>query len=282
MSFSSKIFRASHVFRGLVAKLSENVRRINNLPEYVRGIDVARLWKPEVNSEASEDRNFESDRKAPINPLESYFDGITQGPGVWKWRHYFEIYHRHLCRFVGREVTVVEVGVYSGGSLAMWRDYFGEGCQIHGVDIQPECEAYENSHTKIHIGDQADRSFWQDFRRAVQAVDILIDDGGHSPEQQMVTLEEMLPHLRPGGVYICEDVTGVANRFAAFSHAIANEMNTWRNNIESSELASTPTPFQSEIDSVHFYPFVVVIEKRSIALNRFVAPKHGSQWQPYL
>ena len=37
---------------------------------------------------------------------------------------------------------------------------------------------------------------------------------GHTPEQQIVTLEEMLPHLRPGGVYLCEDVHGIHHDFA--------------------------------------------------------------------
>ena len=55
------------------------------------------------------------------SPLETYFDRLTDGPGIWKWRHYFEIYHRHFQRFIDRPVVVVEVGVYSGGSLGMWQ-----------------------------------------------------------------------------------------------------------------------------------------------------------------
>src|SRR5215211_8306674 len=69
------------------------------------------------------------------NPLEAYFDTLTEGPGIWKWRHYFQIYHRHLSKFVGRSPHVLEIGVYSGGSLPMWLDYFGEGTQVYGVDI---------------------------------------------------------------------------------------------------------------------------------------------------
>lgn len=87
------------------------------------------------------------------NPLRVYFDSIKEGPGVWKWVHYFEPYHRHLSKFVGHPVTVVEIGVYSGGSMPMWRNYFGTGCHIHGVDIQPECKLYEDAHTSIHIGE---------------------------------------------------------------------------------------------------------------------------------
>ena len=143
---------------------------------------------------------------AADNPLERYFDSVTEGPGIWKWRHYFDIYHRHFQKFVGRDVHVVEIGIYSGGSLPMWRHYFGERCRVYGVDIEAGCQVYANAHTQIFVGDQSDRSFWADFRKSVPHVDIVIDDGGHQPHQQQVTLEELLPHLRPGGVYLCEDV----------------------------------------------------------------------------
>ncbi|MDP9257299.1 MAG: hypothetical protein M3Q31_12175, partial [Actinomycetota bacterium] len=94
------------------------------------------------------------------NPLEAYFDANTEGPGIWKFRHYFEVYQRHMAKFVDREVNVVEIGVYSGGSMNMWRSCFGPGCHVHGVDIQEACRAYEGEGVSIHIGDQADPAFW--------------------------------------------------------------------------------------------------------------------------
>src|SRR5262245_19556515 len=75
----------------------------------------------------------------PENPLWRYFQAHTEWRGLHKWIHYFEIYHRHLAKFVGKEVRVVEVGIQSGGSLEMWMDYFGAGCRITGIDIDAEC-----------------------------------------------------------------------------------------------------------------------------------------------
>src|SRR4051812_27993068 len=60
--------------------------------------------------------------------LEDYWDAHKEGPGIWKFRHYFDIYENHFSKFVGSEVHVVEIGIYSGGSLKMWRDYFGPQC----------------------------------------------------------------------------------------------------------------------------------------------------------
>src|SRR5947207_11688241 len=38
------------------------------------------------------------------NPLLAYFEAHRQGRGIWKWRHYFDVYHRHLAKFVGKDV----------------------------------------------------------------------------------------------------------------------------------------------------------------------------------
>ena len=257
--------RLSSCVTQLLRRPRESLHNLTGLPEIARGADLARRWA--TTGAGGTD---------PGNPLRAYFDALEEGPGVWKWLHYFDLYHRHLHKFVGRQVTVVEVGVYGGGSLRMWRHYFGEACQIHGVDIQAACKALEDSQIKIHIGDQADRAFWRRFRQAVPAVDVLIDDGGHEPEQQMVTLEEMLPHLRPGGVYICEDVLGLGNRFSAYANSLANELNAYGLGAKPEDVRPA-TPFQAGVHSLHLYPFVVVIEKRDAALV-LSAPKHGTEW----
>jgi hypothetical protein len=218
-------------------------------------------------------------RHAAANPLLAYFNSVKQGPGIWKWLHYFEIYHRHLAKFVGRDVNIVEVGVYSGGSLGMWRSYFGPNCHIHGVDIEDSCKVYENDYTRIHIGDQADRGFWRRFRQNVPIVDILIDDGGHLPEQQIATLEEMLPHLRPGGVFICEDVHETHNKFAAYAHGLGHGLNACE---DRGALQTKPNRIQTAINSIHLYPYVVVIEKAGVPVNMFSCPKHGTEWQPFV
>ena len=74
-----------------------------------------------------------------MNELEKYFFSNT-GNLIHKWRHYFEIYDRHFSRYRGSDVHVLEIGAYQGGSLQMWKHYFGPSAQIYGVDINPECK----------------------------------------------------------------------------------------------------------------------------------------------
>lgn len=241
----------------------------------LRGHSYAAAWQQAVASP--------KDAPEPTdNPLRAYFEAHREGHGIWKWLHYFEIYDRHLRRFVDQQAHVVEVGIYSGGSLDMWKQYFGAGSHLYGVDIEPACKAYEGPQTRVFVGDQADRGFWQQFRREVPTVDVFIDDGGHFPEQQIVTLEEMLPHLRPGGVYICEDIHGVLNGFSAFAHGLADNLNAASEPAPGHELGFKPTPFQRATLSFHFYPFVCVIEKHAHPLDQLVAPRRGTEWQPFL
>jgi 23S rRNA U2552 (ribose-2'-O)-methylase RlmE/FtsJ len=222
--------------------------------------------------------------REPDNPLRSYFLSNKSGPGIFKWDHYFEIYHRHLARFVNSECRVMEIGVDSGGSLRMWRNYFGAKANIYGVDIEPDCKVYEREGVKIFIGDQADRSFWRKVKEEVPHLDILIDDGGHSAHQQMVTLEELLPHLSPGGVYICEDVHGRGNTFLFYIAGLTSQLYETKliDDLRNSErrLSSPVNDFQASVQSIHHYPFVTVIEKRERGLPEFVAPKRGTEWRP--
>jgi hypothetical protein len=215
----------------------------------------------------------------PRNPLEEYFDNHTVGRGLWKWRHYFEIYHRHFKSFVGREVHVVEIGVYSGGSLDMWKEYFGPGSTIYGVDIEPACRAYEDAQIRIFIGDQADPAFWREFVQQVTAIDIVIDDGGHHPYQQVVTLEALLPQIRPGGVYLCEDAKGPTNEFHDYVNGLSRNLHS-RVGIPGHD-AVRPTDFQRMVQGIHLYPWVTVIERRAGPLDELSAPKHGTEWQPF-
>ncbi|MBU1694226.1 MAG: class I SAM-dependent methyltransferase [Verrucomicrobia bacterium] len=241
------------------------LRVVNTVPSICSACGFSRAYK-------DSGRETGETVSPAANPLWEYFQNHKVGRGIWKWEHYFDIYHRHLARFVGRKVDVLEIGIYSGGSLGMWRSYFGEQSHLYGVDIEGACRAYASDHVTVFIGDQANRAFWADFREKVEGIDVIIDDGGHDPEQQRITLEEMLPRLRSGGVYLCEDVHGRFHKFAAYATGLVNELNS---------MNPAPSPFQSAIHSIHFYPFFMVIEKHDVPISRLSPCKHGTEWQPF-
>jgi SAM-dependent methyltransferase len=221
------------------------------------------------------------DPKSQGNPLREYFEAHREGRGIWKWDHYFDMYHRHLSRFVGLETKLVEIGIYSGGSLEMWRQYFGSGCHVYGVDIENACKAYETDNISVFIGDQERPEFWQSFKASVGTVDILIDDGGHTPEQQIVTLNEMLEAIRPGGVYICEDIHGHKNRFINHVVGLVHSLNFAEHAFDEDGISNPANSVQSSIYAITFYPYALVIEKMASPRTGLTAPRHGTQWQPF-
>ena len=257
-----------------------SLRLLSQWPIVRRGFNYAQHWESIAVKHTAPLLPEHETTAAASNPLKAFFDSRETGRGIWKWNHYFDIYHRHFSKFVGGEVNVLEIGVYSGGSLEMWRDYFGPKCRAYGVDIEEACKCYDNEYTEIIVGDQEDRDFWKAFKERVPAIDILIDDGGHQTEQQIVTLEEMLPHLRPGGVYLCEDVHGAYNGFSAFMQGLVNNLNMHR--VIGAGRGVSSTEFQAWIHSIHFYPYVTVIEKADSPVRHLIAPKHGTEWQPFL
>lgn len=206
--------------------------------------------------------------EASANPLVDWFSRHN-GRYISKWRHYFDIYHRHFARYRGRSPVVVEIGVFHGGSLDMWRDYFGKGCKLYGVDIDPRCRMFEAEDTQIFIGDQGDRDFLRRLRRDIPRVDILIDDGGHTMQQQIATFEELFPHVADDGVYLCEDLHTsywaqfgggyrAEGSFIEFSKKLVDELNAWHS-VE--PLQFQMSEFTRTANALHFYDSVLVVEK---------------------
>lgn len=116
-----------------------------------------------------------------------------------KWSSYFPIYERHFSRFVGQSVRLLEIGVAHGGSLQLWKKYFGLKAEIIGLDIDQRCKAYEEEQITIRIADQALPL------PDLGPLDIVIDDGSHKPEEQAITFTRLWPTVMPGGIYLIED-----------------------------------------------------------------------------
>lgn len=253
-------------------KMGVTVKRVMHVvsspQEFVKGYRYGKRLGTPVSAGAP------SISESEPNPLEVYFDSLGDGPGIWKWRHYFDIYHRHLAPLRGRPLNVLEIGIYSGGSLGMWSDYFGPACRIYGVDINDACREYENEQVTVFIGDQADPAFWTRFLAEVPDLDVVIDDGGHRSYQQIATLEALLPHIRFGGVYVCEDISGPFQPFLSFVDGLTRPF--------SNAPRGTPAAIHQQVASVHRYPLVTVIEKPKGPTPDFVCERHGTEWQPFL
>jgi hypothetical protein len=186
-----------------------------------------------------------------------------------KWLHYIEIYDRHFSRFRGKAMHFLEIGVRNGGSLQLWRSYFGPAATIHGVDIDPRAQEMEAEGFHIHIGDQADPAFLARLRAEIPPLDVVVDDGGHHMHQLYASFQALYPHVVANGVYLCEDLHtcymksyggGYRNpaSFLERSKGWIDQLNAWYS--EDSELRAAE--FGRSTGSMHYYDSVLVVEKR--------------------
>lgn len=130
----------------------------------------------------------------------------TTTPSVTKWLHYLPLYERYFQRFRGSSFRMIEIGILNGGSIAMWRKYFGPDATIWGIDINPQCASRVCEPNVARIGSQADPAFLRRTIEEMGGVDLVLDDGSHVAEHQRASFEMLFPLLADDGLYVIEDL----------------------------------------------------------------------------
>ncbi len=218
--------------------------------------------------------------KKELNKENPLLDIIESGleHDVHKWVHYLPLYHRHFKRYRKRataenKVRVLEIGVWRGGSLDLWNQYFGkDNCELYGLDIDPSCKRFEKDNVKILIGDQSDKIFLQSIIDTTQPFDIIIDDGGHTMVQQINTFEVLYDHVKPGGVFLCEDLHtsywseyGGGNHgqsFVDYSKRFIDKINAYHHKF------SPVDSFTQSCYGIHYYDSMIFLEKSKTIINQ--------------
>ena len=119
--------------------------------------------------------------------------------------HYTEVYEYFFYPIKYTARNIFEIGIAAGASLRMFRDYFPNAI-ISGIDII-NCAHLNSDVIKTFVADQANRQKLEDFTETYKCeFDIILDDGGHTMQQQQVSLGYLFKYVKPGGYYIVEDV----------------------------------------------------------------------------
>ncbi|WP_298878341.1 glycosyltransferase [uncultured Bradyrhizobium sp.] len=128
--------------------------------------------------------------------------------------HYTRVYHELFRSKVLEPIHILEIGLCRGRvegwaqdqvpSLQMWLDYF-PNAEIIGVDIE-DFSWFSHPRVRIHRVDQGDRSMLEELARKEKPLDIIIDDGSHASVHQHLTLGVLFPALKPGGLFVIEDL----------------------------------------------------------------------------
>ena len=204
------------------------------------------------------------------------FFTLNKNHAVHKWHHYIPLYDRYFAPFRNQKVKFLEIGVSEGGSLQMWRNYFGNEAIIYGVDINPECEKYNGQAGQVRIGSQDDFAFLESVISEMGGIDIILDDGSHQMAHIPKTLKFLFPKLNFGGIYMIEDLHtsywrhfgggyDSKDNFFNLLPSIIHNIHRWyhKRNITNESIIDSCT-------GIHIHDSILVLEK-----NIVYAPTHS-------
>ncbi len=187
---------------------------------------------------------------------------------------YLDVYEKYLSEYRDKNISLLEIGVRKGDSLRTWKSYFQDG-EIFGVDIDPSTKKSEEKRIRIEIGSQDDIQFLKTCFGEDKKFDIIIDDGSHVNKMTITSFEYLFnKRLRPGGIYIIEDLEASYLKLQADHDVRTNwpgmEHNNYTTNLDN-DRKDINTFFLEKIDALdhlkgnilclHFWSMVCVIIK---------------------
>ena len=201
------------------------------------------------------------------------FEGIfwsNEGPIVHKWHHYLPIYERYFAPYKKLNPRFLEIGVSKGGSLSLWRKYFGPDAIIFGIDIDPSCAALDGKDGQVRIGSQDDPEFLANVVKEMGGVDIILDDGSHCSKHIRASLNTLFPLLEEGGTYMVEDLHATywetheggyqePNSIIGDIRQMYDDMHHWYHS-EGQKIEATT----DNLAALHLYDSIAVLEKSRV------------------
>jgi hypothetical protein len=211
-----------------------------------------------------------------------YLDDLAIKTGADKGsfcHNYTDVYARYFAPLKEMPIKFLEIGIYKGASVKLWEGYF-KNADLHFIDITFKKIQYFSARSHYHLCNQESPEGLQKFIDATGGhFDIIIDDGGHTMNQQITSFCILFPHLKSGGLYIIEDLhTSYWSRWGggnsllstiAFLKSLIDEVNfigahTTRAGhlMIDPSIAKEMNIYREKIYSMHFYNSMVVIIKR--------------------
>ena len=140
--------------------------------------------------------------------------GLHHGTDKSSAHHgYLDFYERFFGPERASLGKLLEIGVFSGQSIRMWREYF-PNATIIGADIEPDAQRHATDRITIELADQSNVADLVRLGTRHGPFDIVVDDGSHVWDHQILTLQYLYPFVRPGGFYVLEDIDTSYGSFA--------------------------------------------------------------------
>ncbi|MGW4438717.1 hypothetical protein ACWELO_23665 [Streptomyces sp. NPDC004596] len=202
---------------------------------------------------------------------------VAYGSDKWASFHWYtQHYEHHFARYRDRPVRILEIGIggyagdLGGPSLKMWKRYFHRGL-VFGLDLFDKSALNQPRLTAL-TGDQGDAAGLRELAERYGPFDIVIDDGSHENEHVRISFDVLFPHVRPGGLYVIEDLqTAYWPRFGGTAGAetapdtsvgLLKRLLDDLHHAEYDPKPDTPrTATQEQVIGVHTYHNIAFVEK---------------------
>lgn len=195
------------------------------------------------------------------------------------YHNYTAIYAKYFDQIKNDPIKFLEIGIYQGNSVKLWENYF-KNADLHFFDITFGAVQYFSKRSSYYLVNQENPEDLLSFIRLFGGdFDVIIDDGGHTMQQQIVSFQTLFPFVKSGGIYVIEDLHtsywshfgggGHENTTIAFLKNLVDDVNFVGNSTTKARhihldpaFEQTLNIYQRDIESIHFYDSVAIILKR--------------------
>jgi demethylmacrocin O-methyltransferase len=190
--------------------------------------------------------------------------------------HFLKIYENYFSSLKNKKINILEIGVYEGKSLMIWKSYF-PNANIVGIDIQSY--NFQIERIKTFVGDQTDLKFLSGLLKKYRNFDVIIDDGSHISKDIIKSFTFLFDFLVDGGLYVVEDLQ--TSYFPRYGGSRINlkknntSINFFKSLIDSGNYEKNDRPFYKKnkfdgnIKFVHFYQNLMILKKGKTHLLQY-------------
>ena len=115
-------------------------------------------------------------------------------------------YNKLFAPYEDTHVRFLEIGVWIGVSLQIWKDFFNS-IELFAIDSDViSIQLARKFGATGFEGDQSYKPFMDWIASEIGNLDIVIDDGGHWCDDQQVSFNALWPIINKGGIYVIEDL----------------------------------------------------------------------------
>ncbi|KFY08927.1 hypothetical protein V492_05780 [Pseudogymnoascus sp. VKM F-4246] len=213
--FFMSLYHVSYNYDDIMDKVNGKGSQEKPTPPKTPKIGTPKVEDAAVEAPKVEEPKVEETPKVDTKRPSFREIGTKYGTDKVTAHRYHHMYEKYLQPLRDEPLKMLEIGLgcdmsYGpGASYHTWLEFF-PNVDLYYIEYDAECAQKWSANTTgatIFTGDQADVQFLKKFLNETGGdFDVIIDDGGHTMEQQKTSIDILFDSVKPGGLYFVEDL----------------------------------------------------------------------------